>query len=136
MFVLNSATISGRLGSDPESIADGKGCRFSVAVEDRFKSGDEWQSRTNWIPVTAWGSISEQIRKKLHKGSEVAIEGKLREETWEKDGQKRSKVGIVAFAFHTEYRDNGDGARYESDVPADTADMAGTGVNDGDDIPF
>lgn len=138
MFTINTVTVSGRLGQDPESIADGKGCRFSLAVEERFKQGDDWTSRTNWIPITGWGSVAEQMRKQLAKGTLVAITGNLREETWEKDGQKRSKVGVVVRAFF--YPGKGDGESNGStggDVPADTTGLgqtAAAGVND--DIPF
>lgn len=126
MFVINRVIVSGGLGGDPERIASDKGCKFSIAVDERFKNGDDWESRTNWFDVVAWGSLADQIVKQLSKGSRVCIEGRLRQEKWKnKDGENRYSVGIVADAFFfpkTDSSSNGSGS-YESDVPADTEGM-------------
>lgn len=135
MFVINTVHVSGNLTRDPESIADGKGCKFGIAVNERVKKGDDWEDYPNYFDVTAWASLAEQITKQLSKGSPVAIKGRLRHERWEKDGQKNSRVTITAEAFFAPKQS--DGARFnpESDVPPDTADLGPQATPD-DEIPF
>lgn len=136
MFTINRVIVSGGLGGDPERIAGDKGCKFSVAVDERFKNGDNWESRTNWFDVVAWGSLADQIVKQLSKGSRVCIEGRLRQEKWQnKDGENRYSVGIVADAFFFPKTD--ERSRAESDVPVDTEGMGtGGGSASDDEIPF
>lgn len=141
MFVINTATISGTLGKDPERIADGKGCKFSLAVNERIKKNDVWEDYTSWIDVVAWGSLSDQIVKQLSKGSRIALTGRLRQDKWQaQDGSNRSKVGLIAEAFFYPKNDSGNGngnGAYESDVPADTAGLATSSSQfSNDDIPF
>ena len=49
-----------------------------------------------FVDVTVWGKTAESCAEYLDKGSEVLVEGRLKMEQWEKDGQKRSKIGVVA----------------------------------------
>lgn len=69
---------------------------LGLAVNDRVKKGDEWIDETTFVDVTLWGRTAEVAQQFLSKGSPVLIEGRLRLETWEKDGQKRSKHKVVA----------------------------------------
>lgn len=95
---VNKAIIIGNLGSDPESIGNGKGCRFSVATNERWKdkSGDT-QERTEWHRVTAWGRTGENCMKYLTKGRQVYVEGRIQTDEWEDDdGNTRHSTGIVA----------------------------------------
>jgi single-strand DNA-binding protein len=66
-----------------------------MAVNDRVKRNDEWVEETTFVDVTLWGRTAEVAVEFLTKGSPVLIEGRLRYETWEKDGQKRSKHKVV-----------------------------------------
>ena len=135
MFTINTATISGNLGSAPERIADGKGCRFSLAVNERVKKGDnDYEDYVNWVEVTAWGSLADQLVKQLDKGSALGVSGRLREQRWEKDGQKRSKVGLTAERVFIPK--GGNGSAGDSDVPADTAGLGGSAPDPDSDIPF
>lgn len=140
MFVINTATISGTLGKDPERIADGKGCKFSLAVNERVKKGDNYEDYTSWIDVVAWGSLSDQIVKQLSKGSRIALTGRLRQDKWQaQDGSNRSKVGLIAEAFFFPKSAGGNGGQSstESDVPADTSGLGTSGSQfSNDDIPF
>lgn len=141
MFTINTATISGTLGKDPERIASDKGCKFSLAVNERIKKGDNWEDYTSWIDVVAWGSLSDQIVKQLSKGSRIALTGRLRQDKWQsKEGENRSKVGLIAESFFFPKNDgNGNGGRFnpETDVPADTAGLGSSSGSAPDaDIPF
>jgi len=90
---MNSVNIIGRLGRDPELkyLTDGKAvCRFSIAL-------DEGKDRPpSWVDVSAFEKTAENVAQYLHKGDECAVSGRLRQETWEKDGQKRSALKVVA----------------------------------------
>jgi len=69
---------------------------IGMAVNDRVKKGDQWVDETTFVDVTLWGRTAEVANQYLTKGSNVLIEGRLKLEQWEKDGQKRSKLKVVA----------------------------------------
>lgn len=70
---------------------------FGVAVNDRRKNPQtgQWEEIPNFIDCVMFGSRASAIAQYLTKGTKVAIEGKLRYSSWEKDGQKRSKLEVV-----------------------------------------
>lgn len=68
---------------------------ISLAVNDRVKKGDQWVDETTFVDVTLWGRKAEIANEYLAKGSSVLIEGRLKMESWEKDGQKRSKLKVI-----------------------------------------
>jgi single-strand DNA-binding protein len=69
---------------------------LGVAVNDKRKNAQgEWVEETTFIDVTLWGKTAEIANEYLRKGSSVLIEGRLKLDTWEKDGQKRSKLRVV-----------------------------------------
>ncbi|QDV72536.1 single-stranded DNA-binding protein [Botrimarina mediterranea] len=69
---------------------------IGLAVNDRVKRGDQWVDETTFVDVTLWGRTAEVANQYLNKGSSILIEGRLKLDTWEKDGQKRSKLRVVA----------------------------------------
>jgi len=67
-----------------------------LAVNDRRKNqAGEWVEETTFVDVTMWGRTAEVAGEYLSKGSPILIEGRLKLEQWEKDGQKRSKLSVV-----------------------------------------
>src|SRR5436190_8414206 len=67
-----------------------------LAVNDRRKGQNgEWIEETTFVDVTLWGRTAEVAGEYLGKGSPILIEGRLKYDTWEKDGQKRSKLSVV-----------------------------------------
>lgn len=68
---------------------------ISMAVNERVKKNDQWTDEVNYFYVTLWGRTAEVAGEYLSKGSSVLIEGRLKHDTWEQDGQKRSKVKII-----------------------------------------
>jgi single-strand DNA-binding protein len=152
-FNINTVVVSGNLTRDPEFRALPNGtpvCELGLAVNDRIKDDSgNWTDRANFFDVTVWGGMGEWANRNLRKGAGVTIEGRLRYEAWETDGQKRSKVKIVANSIVP--RDaaaggggNGNGFTAKSDVPVNTDDFATAPVGGGsssgggsdDDIPF
>lgn len=96
---LNRVVLIGRLTRDSELKYTNTGsaiCKFSVAVNRRRKSGDNWVDEANFFDVAAWGKMGESLNPYLTKGKQVAVEGELRQDRWEQDGQARSRVEIFA----------------------------------------
>ena len=69
---------------------------IGLAVNDRRKTATgEWIDETTFVDVTLWGRTAEVASEYLGKGSPILIEGRLKLDTWETDGQKRSKLRVV-----------------------------------------
>jgi single-strand DNA-binding protein len=68
---------------------------LGLAVNDRVKRNGEWTDEATFVDVTLFGRSAEVASEYLRKGSPVLIEGRLKLEQWEKDGQKRSKLKVV-----------------------------------------
>lgn len=97
MADINVVSLTGRLTRDAELKYTGSGtavCKFSVAVNRRKKQGNEWVDEANFFDVTLWGKRGESLNQYLRKGTQIALHGELRQNRWEQDGQKRSKVEI------------------------------------------
>src|SRR5437773_4856737 len=98
MASYNRVILMGNLTRDPELRYIPSGTAVSdigLAVNDRFKRGDQWVEEVTFVDVTMWGRTAEIANEYLSKGSPVLIEGRLKLHTWEKDGQKHSKLKVV-----------------------------------------
>jgi len=99
MADINHVVLVGRLTRDAELkyTAGGQAvCKFSVAVNRRKKNGDQWEDEANYFDVVLWGRQGESLNQYLTKGKSVGVEGELRQDRWQQEGQNRSKVEIVA----------------------------------------
>ena len=97
---INIVTISGNLTRDPELRQAGNTSilSFGVAVNDRRRNpqSGQWENVPNFVDCIVFGSRADALAGLLHKGSKVAIDGKLRYSSWDgKDGKKRSKLEVV-----------------------------------------
>lgn len=97
---INRVNISGNLTRDPELRSTAGGTQvltFGVAVNDRRRNpqSGEWEDVPNYIDCVVFGNRAEPLSRFLSKGMKVAIEGKLRWSSWERDGQKRSKIEVI-----------------------------------------
>jgi single-strand DNA-binding protein len=93
------AVIVGRLTRDAELKYTNSGqpvCHFAVATNSRTKKGEQWVDESNYWDVDLWGKRGETINQYLTKGKLVAIEGDMRQDRWEQDGQTKMKVRINA----------------------------------------
>ena len=68
---------------------------ITLAVNERVKRNDQWIEEANFFDVTLWGRTAEVAGEYLSKGSSILIEGRLKLDRWEQEGQKRSKIKIV-----------------------------------------
>lgn len=93
MADINNVVIVGRLTRDAERRGNGGPLSFSIASSRRVKHGEEWSDEASFFEVTYWHKSLDQY---LVKGKQVAVSGALVQEHWEKDGEKRSKVVILA----------------------------------------
>lgn len=95
---INTATISGNLGADPEHRTTASGASvltFQVAVNERVPDGaGGWKDQAHWIKCVVFGKRADGLVAHLHKGSKVTVTGRLRQEKWEKDGHKHSTVSL------------------------------------------
>ena len=92
---LNQCNFIGRLGKDPESKFTPSSlqvCNFSIAVgwKSKEKEGAEW------VNITAFGKLAEICQNYLKKGSQVMISGKMKTDSWEKEGVKHYMTKIIA----------------------------------------
>jgi single-strand DNA-binding protein len=99
MASFNRVILMGNLTRDPELryIQSGMAVTdIGLAVNDRRKtaSGD-WVDEATFVDVTLWGRTAEVVCEYCGKGKPLLVEGRLKYDTWEKDGQKRSKLSVV-----------------------------------------
>jgi len=98
---INKVTILGVLGRDPEVKYAGNGnaiCTLSVATNEQWKdkaTGEQKES-TEWHSVKIFGRLAEVAGEYLTKGARCYFEGKIKTESWEKDGEKKYKTVIIA----------------------------------------
>jgi single-strand DNA-binding protein len=98
MASFNRVILVGNITRDPELRYIPSGTAVSdigLAVNDRVKKGDQWVDEATFVDVTLWGRTAEIANEYLSKGSPVLIEGRLKLERWEKDGQKHSKLKVI-----------------------------------------
>ena len=97
MTDINRVILVGRVVKDAElkfTPSSTPVTRFSVAVNRSRKNGDQWEEEVSYIDIVLWGRSAESISKFLVKGKQVAVEGELRQNRWEQDGQQRSKLRL------------------------------------------
>lgn len=94
---INQVVLVGRITRDAELRYTASGsalCNFSIAVNRRVKKADQWTDEASFFDLTLWDKQAENLNKYLVKGTQVAVQGELRQDRWEKDGQKFSKVQV------------------------------------------
>jgi single-strand DNA-binding protein len=156
MANLNRVLLIGRLTRDPETRATSGGqtvAKLGLAVNRNYtrRESGERVEETCFVDLEAWGRTAETMARYLRKGRQVFVEGRLRLDAWEREGQKRSRLVVVVEGFQfMDSRDEGQGrppasgegsARGHAPVGA-AAPVAETPQDDyapdpmDDDIPF
>jgi len=99
MASFNKVILMGNLTRDPEVRYTPGGTAVSeigLAVNDRRKDAKgDWVDEVTFVDITLWGRQAEIAGEYLNKGSQILVEGRLKLDSWEKDGQKRSKLRVV-----------------------------------------
>jgi len=96
---INSVIVTGRLTRDAEIRYSNNGfaiSKFSIASNYSKKVGDNWETEANFFDAVLLGKRAESLNQYLTKGTQLIIKGEVRQNRWEQDGQKRSKVELIA----------------------------------------
>ena len=107
---INHVVLVGRLTRDAELRFANSGtaiCHFSIASNYSRKQGDSWSDEVSYFDAVLMGRSAEAVHKYMVKGKQVGIQGELRQNRWEKEGQTRSKVEV--FVNRLELLGGGDG---------------------------
>ena len=92
----STVTIVGNLTREPELRFTQSGqaiATLGIAVSRRYQQNGEWQEKTSFFNVTAWGQLGENAASSLSKGSRAIVTGRLEQRSYEtQDGEKRSVV--------------------------------------------
>lgn len=148
MASVNKVILVGRLGKDPEvkSIPSGTSVvKFSVATDEKFTNRNgEKQERTEWHNIEVWGKLGEICAQYLRKGKLVYLEGTIRTEEYEKDGEKKRWTKIVANEMRMLERRGDDeaggyndgGERSSSNSAPRRGNAPAPAVDDDEEVPF
>jgi len=132
MVDFNRVILAGNLVRDPETrfIPSGTAVTsFSIAVNRRYKSNNEFKEEVSYFDVSVFGKMGENCAEYLSKGKPVLVEGRLRQRRWEADGVKRSKIEVVA--DNVQFLGGPRGSSTELSAPSAPAPES-----QDDDIPF
>jgi single-strand DNA-binding protein len=143
--MFNQVTLMGRMTRDVElkhterGVAIAKGGIAVDSYAGKDKDG-EAKKRTLFLDFVAFETTGENIARHFGKGKPVLLVGELTYQTWEKDGQKRSKHELLVQRFSFipggGERDEDDGPNERDDPPPKKAAPGRKGTDYGDDIPF
>lgn len=130
---INAVALSGALGADPELRATSGGTAvlsFSLGAGERRRGADgQWTDAVSWVPCTVFGRRAEALGRILRKGTRVALSGKLRASSWERDGVRHKRVEVVAETLDILSRPQGN-VQAGGQSPADEPDIYS------EDVPF
>jgi len=122
---LNQVTLMGNLTRDPELRQTPTGqnvTSFSLALNRSYKDASgEWRDATDYVDIVCWGPLAERVAQYLNKGSRCLVQGRMQSRSWEQDGQKRSKVEVLAYdvTFLDSRGGDGGGSSGGNDVPSE-----------------
>lgn len=145
MASLNRVILAGNLTRDVELRYTPSGTavtEIGMAMNERVKKGEQWVEEPVFVDVTLWGRTAELASQYLSKGRSVLIEGRLKFDQWEQDGQKRSKLRVVGekmqFLGGRDGGGSGSSSSSSSDNEYDSSSSHSSAASPppDDDIPF
>ena len=142
MADINHVVLVGRLTRDAELKYTSGGSavsRLGLAINRRRKVGDQWEDEPNFFDVVIWGRVAESLNPYLVKGKQIGVQGELRQNRWEQDGQKRSRVEVHAINVQLLGGRGDGGGGGGGGAPRSSADTGESGSYQDDfedDIPF
>lgn len=130
---MNKVILIGHVGKNPEWKILQSGTEvasFSLATTERWNSNGEKKEETSWHNIVFWGKQAELCKKYVFKGSKIMVEGRIKYETYEKDGEKKYVTKITGerleFLSRKDQNDQSNQGGNEYDQSIDSED----------DIPF
>jgi single-strand DNA-binding protein len=139
MSDINHVVLVGRLTRDAELKYTNSGfaiAKLSLAVNRRVKKEDTWQEEANFFDAVMMGKRAEALAQYLQKGKQIAVEGELRQDRWEQEGQRRSRVEIFVTNVQLLGGRIGAPAQEPAGAEGEAPQSAPTADNFDDDIPF
>lgn len=138
---MNKYIAIGNLTKNPEcrDAGQSKVCSFALAINEYYYTNGSKNQTTTYIDVETWNKQAENCTKFLSKGKKVAIEGKLKMNSWEKDGKKFSKLFCVADRVHflaSEDLDSSNTKPQANTTQEEKLENTQSEIDDIDDIPF
>lgn len=122
----NKVILAGNLTRDPQVrfLANEQAvANFGLAINRRYKSGNEMKEEVTFVDCEAWGRTAELVGQYLTKGRACLVEGRLKLDSWDdKDGQKRQKLKVVADSVQfLSFGKGEDGAPADEPLPSEQA---------------
>ena len=97
---LNLTIIEGRVTRTADLLYTKNGnamCKFDLAVNEYYKTDNEYKTVTSFVTVSVWGKYAESIARYMEKGTPVRVQGAIKQNNWEdKDGSRRSELYVNA----------------------------------------
>lgn len=110
---MNQVTLFGFCGRDAETKFTQSGTavsNFSLATTRKYKKGEEWVEETEWHNCVLWQK--EKLAAYITKGTKLFVQGRLKTDSYEKEGQKQYRTQVVVeaveFGGGNKSNDNGD----------------------------
>ncbi len=134
--MLNRVTLIGNMGQDPELkyTPSGKAvANFNIATTEKWKSPEgEKMEKTTWHRIVMWGRQAETVKEYAHRGSQILIEGKIDNRSYDdKDGNKKYISEVICSNYRLLGKKDSNG-----DAPPQTAPPVETAAQEDDDLPF
>lgn len=117
---INQVVLVGRLTRDAELRYTNSGtavASLSIACNEAVKQNDgSWQEQGHFFDCTLWGKQAESVNQYLTKGRQIAITGRLKQDTWtdQQSGQNRSKVVVNVQSLELLATPQGDGSQNQA----------------------
>ena len=94
----NKVVLMATVSADPQHRKYGETviCDFTVVMNEKHRSGDDWKTESTFVEVTCFNRTAESVASTIVKGDTVMVEGRLKQESWEKDGVKHHKLKVYA----------------------------------------
>ena len=127
----SKTVLVGNLARDPESRQAGETTvtRLVVAVNDAYS-----KDKVSYVDVEAWGKLGEICQKYISKGRQALVDGRLVQDTWEKDGKKNSKLYVKA--DNVQFLGSKDKNSSPDSASAPAGNTAPSSTGSDEDIPF
>ncbi len=139
MESFNSCTFTGYVGRDPECKYFESGtavAEFTIAISYPKRRNAE-EKEALWLSVKVWGKQVDNVANLIKKGSHVLLQGELEQETWEKDGDKRSKLVLSCRSFQLlDSKAQAGGGNASSGGAKSSSKPKGRPAPDEEEIPF
>ena len=134
---LNKTELIGNVGRlEFKEFGDFKIAEFSIATSNRFKKKEEWVEETEWHNCKCFGKDAEMMEKYVKKGDKIYIQGSIRTEKWEKDGEEKSRKVIEVRELVISLRNKSQDDPKKEDKGVKEKPNTTTNYDDNDDLPF